>query len=216
MPQHHGISFLRFLGLFLGILIIQLRAATPPTGTDGSATLSEDTTYTFSMADFPFSDTDVPPHSFSRLRINAIPGQGSLKVNGATISGTLNVALGVPPTTWTGREGVRAWNSIASSADGTKLAAVHYGGLIYTSTDSGVNWTARATARNWRSVASSADGTLLTAVVQSGQIFTSTDSGVNWTARNSARTWVAVTMSADGTKQLAAVGYPGRATLQIR
>jgi hypothetical protein len=194
----------------LTILVTQPQAATP-TGTDGSATLTEEATYTFSMADFGFSDPgDSPPHSFSRVRISTIPALGTLKVNGAAVGGVTDVALGVPPTTtWSARESNRAWNSIASSADGTKLVAVHYGGLIYTSTDSGVNWTGRASARNWRAVASSSDGTLLTAVVQSGQIYTSADSGVTWIARNSARTWTAVAMSADGTKQLAAVGYPG-------
>lgn len=34
----------------------------------------------------------------------------------------------------------RGWTSITSSSDGTKLAAVEYGGQIYTSTDSGVTW----------------------------------------------------------------------------
>ena len=32
--------------------------------------------------------------------------------------------------------GSKAWNAIASSADGTKLAAVVYGGNIWRSTDS--------------------------------------------------------------------------------
>jgi ligand-binding sensor protein len=70
-------------------------------------------------------------------------------------------------------------SSVASSADGTKLVAVVYGGQIYTSTDSGVTWTPQASNRNWFGVASSADGTKLVAVVDGGQIYTSTDSGVN-------------------------------------
>ena len=43
-----------------------------------------------------------------------------------------------------------------------KLAAVVYGGYIYTSTNSGVNWTAQTDAgsRNWISIASSADGSV--------------------------------------------------------
>src|SRR5438876_1098910 len=69
------------------------------------------------------------------------------------------------------------WGSVASSADGTKLVAVgrqtydinsgeYMGGLIYTSTDSGVSWTrTTAPSSNWSSVASSADGTTLVAVV---------------------------------------------------
>ena len=48
---------------------------------------------------------------------------------------------------WTARESSRSWYSIASSSDGTKLAAVVYGGMIYTSTDSGGTWTARESSR---------------------------------------------------------------------
>ena len=77
------------------------------------------------------------------------------------------------PDTWTARASNRAWRSIASSADGTKLVAVVYGGQIYTSTDSGVTWTARESRRDWYGVASSADGTKLVAVVYPGQIYTS-------------------------------------------
>lgn len=99
----------------------------------------------------------------------------------------------------------RSWRSIASSSDGTKLAAVVAAGQIYTSTDSGVNWTARDSNRDWRSIASSSDGTKLVAVVSSGQIYTSNDSGVGWTARDSIRDWVAVASSSDGTKLAAVV-----------
>ncbi|MBP8295369.1 MAG: hypothetical protein KAX84_04625 [Burkholderiales bacterium] len=109
-------------------------------------------------------------------------------------------------TTWTKRDSPRDWIGIASSADGTKLAALVDGGKIYTSTDSGVTWTPRESARSWRAIASSADGTKLAAVVGGGQIYTSTDSGVTWTPRDSARTWSAIASSANGNKLVAAVG----------
>ena len=73
---------------------------------------------------------------------------------------------------WSARDSNRQWYSIASSADGTKLAAVGVGGQIYTSADSGVTWTARENSRLWRAIASSADGTKLAAVVLGGQIYT--------------------------------------------
>ena len=38
---------------------------------------------------------------------------------------------------------VRKWNSVASSANGTKLVATTQGGPIYISTNSGVTWTVR-------------------------------------------------------------------------
>ncbi len=106
---------------------------------------------------------------------------------------------------WASHESFRQWQSIASSADGTKLVAVAYGGKIYTSTDSGANWTARDSSRNWNSVASSADGTKLVAVENNGYINTSTDSGQTWTARMSdtPRMWNSVASSADGAKLVA-------------
>ena len=123
-------------------------------------------------------------------------------------------AGGAPGVDWTARESNRNWQSIASSAYGTKLAAVVYGGQIYTSTDSGVSWTARMTDanRNWQCIASSADGTKLAAGVNSaGQIYTSTDSGVTWTAQAGAgsNNWQSIASSDNGTK-LAAVAYPGK------
>jgi photosystem II stability/assembly factor-like uncharacterized protein len=61
------------------------------------------------------------------------------------------------------------WSSIASSADGTKLAAVSGAaggaGLIYTSSDSGFIWASNNVPEQpWRKIASSADGSQLAAV----------------------------------------------------
>jgi photosystem II stability/assembly factor-like uncharacterized protein len=61
------------------------------------------------------------------------------------------------------------WASVASSADGTRLAAIGsidfvLPGLIYTSTNSGATWRLSfAPDGNWASIASSADGTKLVA-----------------------------------------------------
>jgi hypothetical protein len=71
------------------------------------------------------------------------------------------------------------WTSLASSANGTKLAAGAFGG-IYTSTNSGDSWTlSSAPPAIWDIVASSADGTKL-AAVGTGGIYTSADSGGTW------------------------------------
>src|SRR5579859_6161768 len=71
------------------------------------------------------------------------------------------------------------WTSVASSADGSKLAAVIGGGGIYTSPDSGATWIAASVPRtNWQAVACSTDGAKLVAVVNGGGIFISTNSGV--------------------------------------
>ncbi len=68
-----------------------------------------------------------------------------------------------------------SWNSVASSSDGSHLAAVVDGGGIYTSTNFGVTWTEQTsapTSTDWWSVASSSDGSHLAAVVQVGGIYT--------------------------------------------
>jgi photosystem II stability/assembly factor-like uncharacterized protein len=75
--------------------------------------------------------------------------------------------------------GSAPWNSIASSSDGTQLAAVVYGGKIWTSTNSGLTWSNNnnSTNQNWNSIASSSNGTQLAAVVYPGYIYISIDSG---------------------------------------
>lgn len=104
--------------------------------------------------------------------------------------------------------GSRYWSALASSADGTKVAAAVLGGYIYTSTDSGGTWTQRtgAGSRGWISIASSSDGTkLVAATYNNSYIYTSSDSGSNWTERTSAGDdrWASVASSADGTKLVA-------------
>lgn len=126
---------------------------------------------------------------------------------------------GVAGQNWQASGPSAFWSAVASSADGTKLAATTYGGLIYTATNyytssnSSVIWTPRATSQNWSSVASSADGTRLVATVgnntsQTGPIYTSPDSGVTWVSQSSGsgtRQWISVSSSADGSKLVAAV-----------
>ena len=125
----------------------------------------------------------------------------------ALFTGRYNSVSGI---SWTARDSSRSWADVASSSDGTKLAAVVSNGQIYTSTDSGANWTARNSNRNWIDIASSEDGTKLVATVYGGQIYTSTDSGANWTARDSNRDWWGVASSSDGTKLAATVAGGGQ------
>lgn len=186
-----------------------------PVGTDGQATLDEDGSYAFSAADFGFRDLgDSPANRFSQLKLLSTPAAGSLKVEGVALGADEWVRL-VPDArmVWTPRDSARPWSSLASSADGVKLAAVATQsfsgalGQIYTSGDSGETWTARGTARNWYQIASSADGSKLVASVREGLLYTSVDSGVTWVARSSgSRDWTGLTSSADGTR-LAGVAY---------
>ena len=106
--------------------------------------------------------------------------------------------------TWTVRPITFGNASVASSADGLKLAAAVYLGKIFISSDGGATWTERASNQRWNAIATSDDGTRLVGVIgNGGQIYTSADSGVTWTARDIGRDWYTVACSASGTHMLA-------------
>jgi photosystem II stability/assembly factor-like uncharacterized protein len=68
----------------------------------------------------------------------------------------------------------KKWRSIASSSDGSKLAAVATLDGIYTSTDGGMNWAKHSEpSQKWSSIASSSDGSKLAAVALQGGIWVS-------------------------------------------
>jgi hypothetical protein len=138
------------------------------------------------------------------------PGAGGWTIAQNAGQAVVGAGLAVFGLEWTPRDSIRFWNSVASSADGIKLAAVEFTGQIYTSADSGVSWTAHESNRTWQAIASSADGRKLVAVASGGnRIYTSTNSGINWDARETNRIWLAVASSADGSK-LAAVVLSGQ------
>ncbi len=108
---------------------------------------------------------------------------------------------------WVVRGASKLWQAVASSADGTKLAAVTSNGSIYTSTDGGATWTGSGPSQSWSAIASSADGTVLVATPSYGQIQISTDSGATWTPKGDSRPWTAITCSTDGVKFAGTTNY---------
>ncbi len=99
------------------------------------------------------------------------------------------------------------WAAIASSEDGTKLAAVVENGLIYTSSDAGATWqTNDVPALFWTSIASSSDGSRLAACAWSDGIYLSTNYGLSWqqAAAISNGVWQAIACSSDGNVIVAA------------
>src|SRR5215471_2070396 len=133
-------------------------------------------------------------------------------VSGSVAAGARVKAQQFTPTTAPAQD----WISIASSADGTKLAAVGNYGYLYTSTDSGSNWVLSSTTTNgpepvrpWAGLAVSADATKLIAVANFNPIFISTDFGQSWYTTGPAETWAAVACSSDATKIVAADGNMG-------
>jgi len=118
--------------------------------------------------------------------------------------------------TWTQRTsvGYHTWTSIASSSDGSRLAATTSNGDVYVSSDSGATWIDHNVSgyKVLTSIASSDDGARLAVVARSyyGQrpyIYTSTDYGTSWIPQSEAgaRDWVAIASNSDGT-HLAAIG----------
>ncbi|WP_160490283.1 S-layer family protein, partial [Pseudomonas sp. R-28-1W-6] len=63
-----------------------------PTGTDAVISLSEDGSHGFSAADFGFADIDSAD-SLQAVRIDGLPGAGSLQLNGAAVGAGQVIAL---------------------------------------------------------------------------------------------------------------------------
>ncbi len=135
-------------------------------------------------------------------------GAGGWRVaqnSGQTILGNF---LGFGNVTWLPANApAGAWQAIAVSADGVKMAAAIAGGGIYVSQDSGKTWSGTsASSGQWHSIASSADGSKLIAANGLG-LYASTNSGSTWmllTGGNAPQASL-VASSADGTKLVAAV-----------
>ena len=113
-------------------------------------------------------------------------------------------------TNWTQRLNNQNWQAVASSADGTRLAAAPSGfAQLYISHDSGVTWTNQGPTNSWTCIASSADGTRLVAAISTGNIYTSGDGGYSWTPRATSQAWTCVASSANGMNLVAGYGSVG-------
>jgi Big-like domain-containing protein/Calx-beta domain-containing protein/cadherin-like protein len=59
----------------------------PPSGTDNTVSTAEDTTYTFTAADFGFTDpNDTPPNTLLAVKITTLPGLGTLTNNNVAVN----------------------------------------------------------------------------------------------------------------------------------
>jgi len=115
----------------------------------------------------------------------------------------IDALIGAAGTQWTNSDAPGSyWQAIASSADGTKLAALEIsGGNIWTSTNSGLTWTSSsAPSEYWLTIASSADGSRLAASeYYDGTIWTSTDGGLTWSVSGApGEYWPGIVSSAVG------------------
>ena len=167
--------------------------------------------YSFPFAGVPYENWDSVASSADGSVLVAVANEA----NGASPSGPILISTnaGVNWTIATGAPTNGLWETVACSADGSKMIAAGGGGgtfvfPIFTSLDRGVTWVSNnVPVINWQSVASSADGTRLVAAAELNRvIYTSTNSGAAWTQATNAPkvSWFSVALSADGTK-LAAV-----------
>ncbi len=109
------------------------------------------------------------------------------KLVAATIGGGIYTSTNFGNTWISSSAPLINWFGVASSADGTRMAAAAstLGGSeggIYTSTDGGATWNPSAVASlNWVSLACSADGGILAATTGSGDaVYLSRDFGSSW------------------------------------
>ncbi len=108
------------------------------------------------------------------------------------------------------------WLGMASSSDGTRMAAVTSGsgGNVYVSINSGQTWSstsANSSGASFVAIASSADGTHLAATGTNNAIYFSTNSGSSWTAiiNPGNKNWSSIASSSDGTRLVACVNNTG-------
>jgi photosystem II stability/assembly factor-like uncharacterized protein len=166
------------------------------------------------LADNPARVTITLPASPAIGDLIRVSGAGtggwSIAQNAGQTVRTQGIPTGSNVWTLQAGGGQRRWQAIASSADGSHLAAVDsFQGYIYTSSDTGVTWTQQTGSGQhaWTAIASSSDGTHLAATDGSlGYVYTSADSGATWAQRTGSGQlyWSSIASSADGSRLVAA------------
>ncbi|WP_447752430.1 retention module-containing protein [Pseudomonas nicosulfuronedens] len=80
-------------GTHSSTLVVNVGANTAPEGTDSHETIDEDSTHSFSAADFGFTDADAG-QQLQAVRIDSLPGAGSLTFNGNPVTAGSVIAVG--------------------------------------------------------------------------------------------------------------------------
>ncbi len=129
------------------------------------------------------SDISPPPDGYATLYIRTVDSENNVNISSSVFYYESSLY------TYTS-SGLRYWNSLTVSNDGSKMIAIvgqdsgtNYYGQIYTSSNSGTTWTAREIVTYWNSLVSSFDAVKL-AVISSSWIYTSVDGGVNWVKKH--------------------------------
>jgi hypothetical protein len=100
------------------------------------------------------------------------------------------------------------WEAVASSADGSILAAAIFNGTIYYSTNSGSTWLpSGAPVKRWEALSMSADGTKIIAAANNDTIYALTNLGGTWMPTGaSSDSWTSLAGSADESRLVASSG----------
>ena len=111
-------------------------------------------------------------------------------------------------TQFTGITDATYWKGVASSSDGSRIAAISTNGQLWTSTNSGTTWESHTALSalgltTWQNIVTDASGDTLTVASGNGSVYSSGDFGTTWTATNltglfGVSTLYGVTTSADG------------------
>jgi photosystem II stability/assembly factor-like uncharacterized protein len=130
------------------------------------------------------------------------------QVTGQSIIGNF---LGFGNSLWTPSDANNlTWESVAASADGTRMIAAAQGTGLYISYNSGANWTQiNPNTFQWRAVASSSDGSKLFAAVFGGSIYTNSGTGFSAVTSTASKNWVSIACSSDGSRAVAIVNMGG-------
>ena len=73
-------------------LTVNVGTNTPPAGSDATVSLAEDSSRSFSAADFGYSDADAG-QGFAQVRIDSLPAAGSLALNGVAVTAGQVIAV---------------------------------------------------------------------------------------------------------------------------
>jgi hypothetical protein len=176
---------------------------------DGSkiVAVGDGTIYTSTNSGVTWTQPTVPGTNTFFKAASSADGTKLVAVSGGapSLSGPIYISTN-SGVTWTSTASPqRNWLSVASSANGNKLAAIG-DGSIYVSVDSGATWTPAGAGSSYYSIATSTDGATIIAGTLYGSISTSTNSGSSWGSSGALSTnFISVACSSDGTKLVGAV-----------
>ena len=176
------------------------------TSTNGSKWVAgardEGCVYTSDNSGADWSNSNVGGTHFG----SAMSADGTVRVT-SNSNGSLyrNSGSGWSAISTSGLPTSTGWSHIACDATCTKMAISTYGGMIYTTSNSGANWSAGGSAnRNTVDLSMSLDGSVI-ATTEGAEIYISKDLGETWSGEGqTGKTWTGVTVSGNGRKIYAA------------